>query len=67
MENEYEFKRVDDTSTLFDFESGVEPIDKFIKNKEKGLEKFKMCRRWIMLFANSAFKSDAFFRYEKGS
>lgn len=51
MENEYEFKRVDDTSTLFDFESGVEPIDKFIKNKEKGLEKFiklRLSNLWVV-------------------
>lgn len=51
MENEYEFKRVDDTSTLFNFESGVEPIDKFIKNKERGLEKFiklRLSNLWVV-------------------
>lgn len=52
MGNEYEFKRVDDTSTLFDFESGVEPIDRFIKDKENGLEKFiklRLSNLWVVI------------------
>lgn len=37
MENEYEFKRVDDTSALLNFKCGIEPIDKFIEDKKNGL------------------------------
>ena len=40
MENEYEFKRVDDTSALLNFKCGIEPIDKFIEDKKNGLDKY---------------------------
>lgn len=57
MENEYEFKRVDDTSALLNFKCGIEPIDKFIEDKKNGLDKFiklHLSNLWIVFEDNEA-------------
>lgn len=55
--NEYEFKRVDDTSALLNFKCGIEPIDKFIEDKKNGLDKFiklHLSNLWIVFEDNEA-------------
>ena len=65
--NKLIFKRADDTSALSDFCCGVQSMDNFIHDKERGLEKFiklKLSNLWIV-YENG--KAVAFFSLSKSS
>lgn len=67
MNNEYDFRRVDDTSTLLNFKCGIKPMDDFIHDKENGLAKFiklRLSNLWVVLEKGVAV---AFFALSKDS